>query len=550
MPDAKYHGRTEPRLWTRPLRELTPETSRGFEVIDFALQVLGVHLYPWQKWLLIHGLEILEDGSYRFRRVIVLVARQNGKSMVATVLAAWWLFVESVRFPDRVPPFSFKILGTAQNVDIARGPWDTVKMWCDPAPESAEAEHAAIPMLQNETLKVLDTNGKEQIVAKNGAHYQVRASVSSRGKPAARVIMDELREHKDFKVWNAVSHTQRNLFSSQIWGISNAGDPHAVVLKEQRRHCLKLIDEWREYVDSGIASAEEYANDPTHDVSLGLFEWSAPDECALDDIDAILQANPSIGYGEITVAACISEAQSSDLNEAGYRTEVLCQWVEARVEPYIPPALVRTITVNSAALAGMIEPGSRTVWGVDTSLARDMTYLAAAVRLSDGRPFVQVWEQRTGMLWLVDHLAHLAEESGQWEVALQTKGCPAMEFAEPLERAGLTVHAVDGSLIGIATGRFRDRIRDGRLVMVDQPALRLGFEGGLTAMYAENMAWSRRKSLTDVSPVIAATLALYGLEMCEPPAHDPIAPPVSPAVLVPEGALGMPADTNLATVRF
>jgi hypothetical protein len=129
----KVFGRTEPRLWTRPLRELTPETSLGFEVIDFAREILGVELYPWQCWLLIHALELLEDGQYRFKRIIVLVARQQGKTTLASVLATWWLYVDSARNPDRVPPMKFKVVGVAQNLDIAREPWAAVKAWCDPA---------------------------------------------------------------------------------------------------------------------------------------------------------------------------------------------------------------------------------------------------------------------------------------------------------------------------------------------------------------------------------------------------------------------------------
>ena len=53
---SKHYGRTEPRLWTKPLRELTPATSLGFEVIDYARQILHIELYPWQQWLLIHAL--------------------------------------------------------------------------------------------------------------------------------------------------------------------------------------------------------------------------------------------------------------------------------------------------------------------------------------------------------------------------------------------------------------------------------------------------------------------------------------------------------------
>ena len=220
-------GRTEPRIWTRPLRELTPATTRGFEVIDFASEVLGIDLYPWQRWLLVHALEILEDGSYRYRRVVVLVARQNGKSLLATVLAAWWLYVDALRRPDVVAPEDFKIVGTAQNIDIAREPWARVRSWCNPRPETPEERDLVVPALQAATAKVVDTNGKEMVRARSRAHYEIRAARSARGKPAARVLMDELREQRTWEAWNAVSQTMKAFWSGQLWGISNAGSPES-----------------------------------------------------------------------------------------------------------------------------------------------------------------------------------------------------------------------------------------------------------------------------------------------------------------------------------
>lgn len=87
--DDDAHGITTPRIYTPPLRPLTPATSDGYGVIEFAERFLHVNLYPWQKWLLIHGLETNPDGSYRFRRVVAEVARQNGKTTVMSVLCAW-----------------------------------------------------------------------------------------------------------------------------------------------------------------------------------------------------------------------------------------------------------------------------------------------------------------------------------------------------------------------------------------------------------------------------------------------------------------------------
>ena len=76
-------GVTEPRLFTPPLRELTAETSLGFACIEYAETVLGKELYPWQKWALIHALEITGElggkWRFRFRTVLFLISRQNGK---------------------------------------------------------------------------------------------------------------------------------------------------------------------------------------------------------------------------------------------------------------------------------------------------------------------------------------------------------------------------------------------------------------------------------------------------------------------------------------
>src|SRR5689334_24962070 len=86
---AKRFGSEKPRIFTPPLRKLEPRSpatekrTLGYAVIDFATEVCEVDLFPWQRWLLIHALELLPDGSFRFRNVVVLVARQNGKSTLS-----------------------------------------------------------------------------------------------------------------------------------------------------------------------------------------------------------------------------------------------------------------------------------------------------------------------------------------------------------------------------------------------------------------------------------------------------------------------------------
>ena len=115
LKDGKRLGNTEPRIFTPPLRPLdprSPETERwtmGYDVIDFARDVLDMPLLPWQAWFMVHALELLEDGSFRFKTIVLLVARQNGKSTISLVLGLFALYVLQWQ----------TVLGVAQDLDTA-----------------------------------------------------------------------------------------------------------------------------------------------------------------------------------------------------------------------------------------------------------------------------------------------------------------------------------------------------------------------------------------------------------------------------------------------
>jgi phage terminase large subunit-like protein len=114
-------------MWTRPLRKLTPQTSYGYAVIHFAAVVLGTPLDPWQQWVVIHLGELLPDGRPRFRQVLVLVARQNGKTHLCKVLALFWMFVE--RHP--------MIFGTSTDLEQAKEAWEAAVALAEDTPALA-----------------------------------------------------------------------------------------------------------------------------------------------------------------------------------------------------------------------------------------------------------------------------------------------------------------------------------------------------------------------------------------------------------------------------
>lgn len=212
-------GNEQPRIFTPPLRQLTPDTSLGYEIIDFAEQILEISLIPWQKWLLIHAFEVVDlpnnDWRLRFRNVQVLVARQNGKTTLGCVIALYFLYQLEVGL----------VLGTAQDVSNAEDTWQ-----------------ACVEMAQNndqlaEAIKhVWYTNGSKRLQLKGNRDYRVRASnrKAGRGKSADLVLMDELREHQTWEAWAALSKTGMARKNALMWCMSNAGDGTSVVLRHFR----------------------------------------------------------------------------------------------------------------------------------------------------------------------------------------------------------------------------------------------------------------------------------------------------------------------------
>ncbi len=283
-------GRTEPRQWTRPLRELTPETSLGFECIAFATIALGMTLDPWQCWFLIHALELLPDGLYRYRTVVLLVARQNGKTTVMRALTLWAMFTGRVKL----------VVGTAQDLDVARECWLS-------AAELVEADPVLAAEIDSpRTGRASRGSGAELLKLRNGSRYKIKATTvdAGRGIPGVGLILlDELRTHRDYAPWSALNKTTMAIPNALTVCMSNAGDDTSVVLNDLEAKALAGSDE-----------------------TLGIFDWSAPPGCPVDDQDGWAQANPSLGYGRMTERALHSAMMSDP--PAVFRTECLCQRVE------------------------------------------------------------------------------------------------------------------------------------------------------------------------------------------------------------------------------
>lgn len=497
-------GSTTPRLWTRPLVSgppgpcscgcaLTAKTSKGFSAIAFAEDVLGIKLIPWQRWLFIHALELRPDGGFRFRTVLILVARQNGKTTLVEVKNLWKMFVLKVQL----------VIGTAQILDYAEESWDKAVEICE-----------GIPDLNAEIAHVDKTNGKKALKLTHGSRWKIAAASRRGGRSlsADDVNLDELREHQVWDSWAAVTKTTMARRNAQVYAFSNAGDDKSIVLNDLQKKARATVEH------------------PEADPSLGHFEWSAPDDvkctcgrpddvhlddCRLQDREVWAQANPSLGY-MITEEALMSALATDP--EPVFLTECLCQRV---------PNLAGTWQVIGESEWGAgLDEASGMVDPVALSLAvswdRRFGAITAAGRRPDGLRHVEVVDHRTGTGWMVDRAVELVERHKPC-VLVVPRGGPANSLTPDLRAALVNedgtpmVEIVEVSYADSAQafGGFYDAVAGEDVTARDlrhraEPALTLALAAATKRPQGAGHVWDWKTDAADMAPLEGSTHALWG----------------------------------------
>lgn len=502
-------GKTEPRVYTPPLRELTPETSLGFAVCDFSRTILNIEPLPWQEWLLIHALEIVGpidgDWRFRFRKVVVMVARQNGKTYLSVVLAAFFMFVLMVA----------NVLGTSANLDKAEEVWfSLLRMIVG----DDEADVPPNPVLLAEFSHKKLGNGKLAMWLKHGQRYKVAAvsgmasTKGGRGDSNDLVLLDELREHRSWNAWSATTKSTNARPRGLTWAMTNAGTVESVVLRSLRVKAHQRLGDPDGIVAKLGDLMAPLPDGEAVDDTVGWFEWSAAPGCDVYDREAWAQANPSLGYGFLEERTIASDAQSDD--EVEFRTEVLCQFVESVAEPAFPGSswLMGTDEASEPAKT------APAFFGVDLSADRTTTSIAACAIRADGRWHVEVVARDLGTDWALRWFADRADPLKPLDVAWQKNGAPISALGDQLKAIpGLIPHELAGAALAQGFDRFWAGIaacdpnthQDATRIM-HRPQPVLDEAARIVAIKTKGdggRLMDRKASPGDVSPLVACVMA-------------------------------------------
>jgi phage terminase large subunit-like protein len=454
---AQLVGKTEPRLHTKYADDLP---SRGQELIDLAIK-LGEPLMPWQELVAIESMRVKDDERWAFSQIGVLVARQQGKSHLMRLRILWGLLNGEKLQILSAHKLAVSLEHFNQLLDlIEQHDW-----------------------LMAQMKKIRRTNGQEEIQFLNNARFKVVANnAAGRGYAGAETIyLDELREHKDYGAWSAITKTQLAAKNPALFAFSNAGDATSTVLNEMR--------------DRGLATIQGVTD------SLLWLEWSAPPNTNIS-IESAAWANPAMGR---TVHVDNIKATFNE-PEAVVRTEVMCQWVDTLQSPWSPNAWNQCANPDL-----LVEPGQQTYLAFDVTPRRNQASLVAS-QIIDGKialGLVQTFDSDTALddLTIANAVADWAKAYDVTEIAYSKNTGQAV--AARLASAGIMTTAIDGRAFAMACDQMLSAMEHNRIIHKDEVTFNKHVSACARIPFAEG-GWliGRRASNANVTGAVAAAMAI------------------------------------------
>jgi phage terminase large subunit-like protein len=266
---------------------------------------------------------------------------------------------------------------------------------------------------------------------------------------------------------------------------SNAGDGFSEVLNDLRERCMS------------------YA--PTN---LGYYEYSAPQHCKIHDRKAWAMANPALGH--LITEQTLEESVNTNSVEAT-RTEMLCQWIDSAVSPWVYGSIE---ACSDSTLE--LPVGPATIMAFDIAPTRRSGALVMG-QIKDGKIAVglaQLWSSEVA----VDE-TKMASDINEWarkyhpsiicydKYATQT-------LATKLEQSGWRMQEISGQAFYQACSDLSDALANNRLVHSGQADLVQHLNN--CAAKTNDAGWRiiRRKSAGDVTAAIS--LAMIATELTKP----------------------------------
>jgi hypothetical protein len=468
----------------RPRVEWVPDApdSLGDRAVEFSRRV-GLTLDPEQELVLSESLGIRDDGRWQTREVGINVPRQNGKGEILIARELFGVFELGERL----------VIHTAHEFKTSAEHFNRLESVVRDCPEL----HSQVK--RNPSGRIVGyrySHGEESIELTGGRRIEFKTRTKSGMRGFAGVdllVLDEAMiiseaAHSSAMPIIRASKAERG---PQLWYAGSAVD--------QEANENGIV--WTRVRERGMAM---------EDPALAYFEWSldaehpddVSDEVALDQ-ELWQQVNFAIARGRVTLEHMEWERRAMSFR--GFVVELL------GVGDYPDTDVSADVLVSVEEWLNLEDPTSVVLDPVciafDVSPERH-TAIVAAGRNERGLMHVEVLAAGAGTGWLTDRLVELYRKHEVAEIVCDGYG-PSAAMARKADDAGITVRRLDSNEYGQACGVFVDAVGESTLRHIGQDEILHAIRGAKARPLVDRWAWSRTKSTVNISPLVAATLALW-----------------------------------------
>jgi hypothetical protein len=515
------------------------ETSNYNDAEDacFLAGCYGLVPDPWQVEIINSWLVRRPRGAWVHKRNGLAVPRQNGKNGALEVRELYGLI-----------ELGEAILHTSHQIKTSRKAFKRLKEFFGEKRDDPDAKH---PELNALVAEVRNTNGQEAIVLKDvwrvdgklvrsvgrpllGAvvehvarggfiEFATRTSRGGRGTTYDLLVVDEAQHlsEEDLEAIRPVI-SSAPLGNSQIIYLGTPPDPEKLD--------AKIGEAWVR-IRKGANKAKD----------LGWIEYGVPDGPMpdIDDLELLYQANPALevrhGNGSFGLDLETVQGEKAELTPAGYARERYGWWGNPDAGAH--RGVIQMDQWKTLRDAGMQIPTRATIV-VDCHPDLLWTTVAIATAAADGQPLGMV-DRHEGTAWLpwrikqlVDDLEQVVQVPAKDDPDKKTAGValtPSAAHFGPLLSAlekPIAYHLLTSTELGDACMASQQMIHDRAVHHVGQPTLDIAARNAITRYSGEVQQWDRRQNkTTDISPIVAWSVAVTRWRRAAAVKAPPVAPP-------------------------
>lgn len=239
-------------------------------------------------------------------------------------------------------------------------------------------------------------------------------------------------------------------------------------------------------------------------------EFSADVSADPDDREQWAKANPS--FPGRTPVESMERMRENLTDDDSFKREALGIW-EASDSARV---------IDEESWSRVSDPASmavdRLTLAVDVAPDRSVASVSLAGLRADGRWHVELDDQRKGVDWVIPWIEARALKNTLHAVVademsgLVSEDKPTGRMYLTGTKIEVTLAAAEGRDMAIASGKFFDAVVAGSVFHTDQPQVNVALSVARKRPLAGGWAWNRKDAGSDITPVVSATLALWGAQ--------------------------------------